>query len=59
MRKHFTFCECGALDQTVSHLILECPLHRAPRVIVDYWSWMTRLDAGLTTSSPTFEKDLS
>ena len=24
-----SICECGALDQTAVHVILECPLHRA------------------------------
>ena len=23
-----SICECGALDQTASYIILECPLHR-------------------------------
>ena len=26
-----SICECGALNQTAAHVILECPLHRAPR----------------------------
>ena len=26
-----SICGCGALDQTATHVILECPLHRAPR----------------------------
>ena len=26
-----SICECGILDQTAAHVILECPLHRAPR----------------------------
>ena len=24
-------CDCGALDQTAAHIILDCPLHRAPK----------------------------
>ena len=54
-----SMCECGALDQTASHSILKCPLHRAPDDIMDCWSWMMRLDAGSATSPPTFEEDLS
>ena len=27
-----SICEYGALDQTASHLILKCTLHRPPRV---------------------------
>ena len=53
-----SICECGALDQTVAHLILECPLHRAPIGYLDCWSRMTRLNAGSTTSLPTFEENL-
>ena len=50
--------ECTALNQTASHLVLKCPLHHAPEDIMDCWPWIPRLDAGSTTSPPTFERDL-
>ena len=56
---HTSICECGALDQTAAHVILDCPLHRALEDIVDCWSWMIKLDADSTTSSPTSEEDFS
>ena len=27
-------CECGASEQTADHIILTCPIHRAPRGIM-------------------------
>ena len=27
-------CECGANEHTVDHIILTCPIHRAPRGII-------------------------
>ena len=56
-----SICECGALDQTAAHVIVECPLllHRAPEDIINCWPRMTRLEAGSTKSPPTFEEDLS
>ena len=27
-------CECGASEQTADHIILTCPIHRAPREIM-------------------------
>ena len=28
-------CECGASEQTADHIILTCPIHQAPRGIMD------------------------
>jgi len=28
-------CECGAEEQTVDHVVLECPIHRPPRGLHD------------------------
>ena len=43
-----SICKCGALAQTVSHLILECPLHCDPRGHRGLSFWMMRLNAGTT-----------
>ena len=45
-----SICECGVLDQTAAHVILERPLH--PENIMDWSYWITRFNAGLITSSP-------
>jgi len=29
-------CECGAEDQTVDHIVFQCPIHLSP--------WIARLD---------------
>ena len=51
--------ECGSLDQIASHLIMECPLHRAPRGYHELL--MLDFETGYclnTTPPPSFEKDL-
>ena len=53
-----SICECGAIDQTVSHLLLKCPLHFVLEDVVDCCSCMMRLHAGSTPLPPTFQEDL-
>jgi len=36
-------CECGTEEQTVDHVVLQCPIHRPPRVlhcltVLDDWA---------------------
>ena len=54
-----SICECGELDQTGDHVILECPLHRAPKGYHRLLAWMTSLDASLPISLPKLEEGLS
>jgi len=30
-----TACECGAEEQTVDHVVLQCPIHRLPHGLHD------------------------
>ena len=39
-------CECGAAEQTAEHIILTCPVHRAPTGIRGLTVWMSTHDAG-------------
>ena len=50
-------CECGAGEQTADHIILTCPIHRAPQGIMVLQFWITKQGAGLTPSLPA--SDLS
>ena len=53
-----SICECGALDQIASYLVLEHLLHRVRRRNYGLLSWITKLDAGTITLLPTFEEGL-
>ena len=46
-------CECGAAEQTADHVLIACSIHRAPHGARGLTVWITKLDAGLTTSLPT------
>ena len=48
-------CECGTLAKTAEHVLITFPIHRKPHVAQALWVWMTKLDAGLTTSLPAFD----
>ena len=41
-----SICECGVLDQTAAHVILECPLRHVYR----RYHGLVKLNAGSTTS---------
>ena len=56
-----TNCECGTVEQTPDHVPIVCPIYWAPHgarglTVLDNTntsiSWMTKLDAVLTTSLP-------
>ena len=47
-------CECGAVEQTAEHIILTCPIHRAPTGIrgltvldVDTQCWLSTITASI------------
>ena len=47
-------CECGASEQTADHIILTCPIHRAPRRIMgltvlddETWCWLNSITASV------------
>ena len=59
-----SFCPCtnevslfhriasSASEKTADHILSACPIHRAPHATQGLTVWMTKLDAGLTTSLP-------
>jgi len=44
-------CECGAEDQTVDHVVFQCPIHRFPHGLHGL-IWMMRQSIGFSTPAP-------
>jgi len=43
-------CECGAEDQTVDHVVFQCPIHR-PHHGLHGLIWMMRQSIGCSTAA--------
>jgi len=48
----FAACECGAEEQTVEHVVLQCPIYRPPMECTAWWFWMMRQSIGCSTPAP-------
>ena len=45
-------CECGAEEQTVGHVVLQCPIHRPPRECMAWRFWTMTQSNGCSTPAP-------
>jgi len=45
-------CECGADEQTVDHVVLQCPVHRPRHYCTGWQVWTMRQLNGCSTPAP-------
>jgi len=45
-------CECGAGEQTVDHVVLQCLIHRPPHGLHGLTGWKMRQPNGCSTPAP-------